>query len=308
MMNIGEDKNLQSESEKDVTDELPGPNDPPASEVPTDDGATFRTMGMSLELRSNPLFDVHFKVPVDVITFNVEPLSSISVSFDSDRVKNLHVPPARMHFHPAGSEAYSVNRDESGGVLCVLAIDTTLRQAIEAEMEGPAPSLRTTANIDTPHAAILSSSVHRFMLSGAPGGRLVADSFATLAITETLLALKDQQADAAGPRLRRRSLDRLKDYIDAHLNEDIRLADLAAIACLSQHHFSRAFKASTGKSPSVYVLEQRVERAKQFLVTTDHSVAWIAHACGFSSQSHLTTAFRKLLHTTPARFRKDVGR
>jgi len=95
---------------------------------------------------------------------------------------------------------------------------------------------------------------------------------------------------------------RIADHVEAHLHKTIRLADLAVEADLSPFHLQRAFRASRGVSPQVYVAHRRAERAKALLRGPD-PIAAIALACGFSSQSHLTRAFRAATGTTPAAYR-----
>lgn len=104
-------------------------------------------------------------------------------------------------------------------------------------------------------------------------------------------------------KLTQRQLDAVRAHIDDRLNETITLSDLAVAAGLSPYHFSRAFKASTGRSPYRLVQERRIDRAKTLLLTTDWPIAAIALECGFSSQSHLTYAFRLATRTTPKRWR-----
>lgn len=93
------------------------------------------------------------------------------------------------------------------------------------------------------------------------------------------------------------------DYIDAHLGDEITLADLAQLVGMSQFHFGRLFKQSLGLSPYQYLLRQRVERAKQLLQQTDNPVAEIALECGFNSHSHFGRKFRQLTGITPKVYR-----
>jgi AraC family transcriptional regulator len=104
-------------------------------------------------------------------------------------------------------------------------------------------------------------------------------------------------------RLYDRTLQRITHYIDESLDQNIRLADLAQLAKMSQSHFSRLFKQSTGLSPHQYLLQQRVERAKQLLKKTNKSLLEIALICGFDSHSHFTRQFKKLTGITPRSFR-----
>lgn len=89
------------------------------------------------------------------------------------------------------------------------------------------------------------------------------------------------------------------DYINDYLERELSLDELAAIAQLSPYHFSRAFKQATGISPYQYVIQQRVDRAKQLLLQGKMSLSEIAIACGFSHQSHLNRHFKRLTGVTP---------
>lgn len=68
-----------------------------------------------------------------------------------------------------------------------------------------------------------------------------------------------------GGGLPQRQLLQVLDYMDVHLDRDIKLADLAQLVDMSQFHFGRLFKQSLGVSPYQYLLQQRVELAKQLL-------------------------------------------
>jgi AraC family transcriptional regulator len=83
------------------------------------------------------------------------------------------------------------------------------------------------------------------------------------------------------------------------------LADLADVAGMSQFHFSRMFKQSMGISPHQYLLQQRVEQAKQLLKGKKLAIAEIALQCGFNSQSHLSKHFREATGMTPSDYRKN---
>ena len=100
-----------------------------------------------------------------------------------------------------------------------------------------------------------------------------------------------------------RAFRRVREYILAHLAEDIRNPVLAELAGLSVCHFSREFKRSMGVSPHRFVLQSRVERVKQLLVETDLPLAHIAITAGFADQSHCTRRFHELVGITPSRFR-----
>jgi AraC family transcriptional regulator len=94
-------------------------------------------------------------------------------------------------------------------------------------------------------------------------------------------------------------------YIEQHLDQSLSLEEIAADLNLSVYHFGRLFKQSTGQSPYQYVLQQRVERAKQLLMQPDLSITEVAIACGFSHAAHLAKHFRQHTGLTPTQFRQQ---
>ncbi|MFH1803999.1 MAG: AraC family transcriptional regulator [Pseudomonadota bacterium] len=101
---------------------------------------------------------------------------------------------------------------------------------------------------------------------------------------------------------------RIVDYIEANLDQPLSLDQLAAQAQLSPFHFARMFRQSVGEAPHRYVLRRRIEKARDLMRAGDMPLAEIAVACGFSSQSHLTTRFVAFTGITPARFRAVTAR
>ncbi|WP_309744646.1 MULTISPECIES: AraC family transcriptional regulator [unclassified Chamaesiphon] len=103
--------------------------------------------------------------------------------------------------------------------------------------------------------------------------------------------------------LTRTQLQQAIDYIHAHLDRDLSLAELASIINISPTYFASLFKQSMGIAPHQYVIQQRVEQAKFLLSKTDLAIADIASKVGFSSQSHLTQQFKRLTGMTPKQVR-----
>jgi AraC family transcriptional regulator len=139
-------------------------------------------------------------------------------------------------------------------------------------------------------------------------GRLYADSLATglaIQLARQYSSLKDVHVGHGGmaPHKLRQAIA----LIDHHLSDEeegrVALRAVALAVHMSYFHFSRAFKQSMGMTATNYIAERRIERAKKMLEETEMPISEIALRSGFSSQSHFTTAFRRLAGATPKAFR-----
>ncbi|KRA61201.1 hypothetical protein ASD89_04130 [Caulobacter sp. Root656] len=102
-------------------------------------------------------------------------------------------------------------------------------------------------------------------------------------------------------------LRKIMSCIDAHLDRQIRISELAEVASLSMSHFARAFKNSVGVTPQSFIRRRRIERAKKLLSDTSTALAQVAQDCGFCDQAHLTRAFHDLVGLPPSRWRKSLS-
>lgn len=93
------------------------------------------------------------------------------------------------------------------------------------------------------------------------------------------------------------------DYIELHLNERIRAADLAALAGYGEYYITQKFRRETGTTVNDYVKFAKVERAKVLLRGTDRTIQDIADELGFSSRSHFSQSFREVTGQSPADYR-----
>jgi AraC family transcriptional regulator len=156
------------------------------------------------------------------------------------------------------------------------------------------------------HIHHIGMSLHHELKDTNVLGRLYADSLAkalAMQLVRRYSYFKELRTSHGGmtPRKLRKAIEFINNNLDEE--EAVSSAAVADYLQMSYSHFARAFKKSMGVSPKVYMIEQRIERAKKLLSETDLQVADIALRAGFASQSHFTSTFRKLVWTTPKAFR-----
>ena len=105
--------------------------------------------------------------------------------------------------------------------------------------------------------------------------------------------------------LSKSQLCRIIEYIEENIDRNLTLAQLAAIANMSSSYFSYSFKLSTGYAPHQYIIQRRIERAKQLLIQKKLTIADIANSLGFSHQSHFNRHFKRLVGVTPKKFQQQ---
>lgn len=101
-------------------------------------------------------------------------------------------------------------------------------------------------------------------------------------------------------------LNRMVDYIEAHLADRITAADLAGLLNVSAGKLFRAFKISVGVTPLRYVARRRIERACTLMTTTREPLSQLAVACGFCDQAHLYRLFRRETGMGPSAWRRSM--
>lgn len=97
---------------------------------------------------------------------------------------------------------------------------------------------------------------------------------------------------------------RAKELLAANLSGRITLEELARSCELSVRHFTRAFRGSTGMSAHAWLLELRVDRAKDLLANSRRPLIDVALDCGFADQSHMTRVFQRAVGLTPKAWRR----
>jgi AraC family transcriptional regulator len=133
--------------------------------------------------------------------------------------------------------------------------------------------------------------------AGYPGGLLYTDSLG-MALSAHLLGR--YTVPMRMPRgLSKPQLRRLTDYIEEHIDQELRLSSLAGVAGVSASHLKTLFKRSTGLPVHEYVMQRRVERARLLLLGGDLPASQVALEAGFAHQSHMARWMRRVLGVTP---------
>jgi AraC-like DNA-binding protein len=116
--------------------------------------------------------------------------------------------------------------------------------------------------------------------------------------------------DGAKPRrktaaLSKWRLKRVMEYVNAHIGDPIRLADLANAAGLTRMYFAAQFRASVGMCPHEYLIRERLKRAQNLLHEPSRTLVDVALSVGFQTQAHFTAVFRRYIGDTPHRWRTE---
>ncbi|HEX6649403.1 MAG TPA: AraC family transcriptional regulator [Pyrinomonadaceae bacterium] len=223
-----------------------------------------------------------------------------------------HVPPptGSIMVVPAGSPLRVRSSGAKDQLHIFLKPRLVERVAHEAfELDPAQLMIPALDGLDLPKLRIAMQTVGNELITSGPGGPLAAESMANvLAVHLIRLVLKPRESK----RVRDSALSRSKlrvivEYIEANLESNFTLEQMAATVHLSAYHFARQFKVATGMAPHRFVIARRVDRAQQLLQEElDLSLAEIALRAGFSDQSQFTHHFRRVVGVTPKHFRKSA--
>lgn len=122
---------------------------------------------------------------------------------------------------------------------------------------------------------------------------------------ELLLELLSQYSNGLERSIDRRLL-LAKTYLDEHFDQAIKLDQLCAIAHLSRRQLNTLFQRQLGCSPSDYLLQQRMNHARQLLINTEHSVQRIADQCGYQNLAAFSDRFRRHFGVAPSHYRRRL--
>ena len=105
---------------------------------------------------------------------------------------------------------------------------------------------------------------------------------------------------------RHQTLQRIKDYIQANLNRNLTLNEIASSVCYNSSHVSRFFHQMTGQTISQYILQQRMEEACRCLSCENDSIQAISEHLGFDSAQYFSNVFKKYTGVSPRDYRNGI--
>jgi AraC family transcriptional regulator len=228
---------------------------------------------------------------------------------DRNGSRDLRFSYGQIHFIPA-MHPFTARSRHGGDLLSVTLEGQFLRCAAHDLFQGAGRmELTHQAPLDDPLLREITLALKRELEAGYPGGRVYGESLAASMahhLVRCYSNLTAAQPTPTGLQVRPQ-IRRAVYYVHENFANDISLATLAAEAGLSPFHFARLFKESTGLAPHQYIVQCRVERARELLLSGAQTAAEIALAVGFCDQSHLTTHFKRLFGLTPNKFRLQAA-
>lgn len=241
----------------------------------------------AVELLPAAAYAAHYVASQSAIGFAFDSQRGLH-AIGSDRVQPFAARPNSLAFVPAGCDVLSES-PEGGEYLRLMRIDGT-----------PLVGDRAFNNWIDRQAINLAQAMRGALLQARFDDDWEAWAHA---LAERANRSEIPAASLQGSITNRR-MRLLDEFIEAGLESTLTVKAMADLLGLSEGYFMRAFQQATGKSPHSYLVDRRLARARAMLLDSTARLSEIANSCGFSSQAHMTSAFRQRLGTSPAKLRR----
>jgi AraC family transcriptional regulator len=187
--------------------------------------------------------------------------------------------------------------------------DQVLDEAARTLGRSGAPAILSSSGVHDARLIALLRALYAEHVSGYASGPLFVDGIEQALAALLVSGYSDHARALRSPagRLAPARARRVEDYMRAHLDRQLSLAELADCAGYSPSHFTWLFRTTFGTTPHRYLQHLRIEQARALLRTSRHSILDAALACGFQTQQHFSRVFREVTGTSPAAYRREYG-
>jgi len=246
----------------------------------------------------NGCFDKH------VIGLTIARPADIELRWYGSHWRKYRTNPSAVRIFPAGhSFACTWQRNRCLAV----EIAPALIASVSRDTTDQAIELQPHALLEDLFLANIITEMRNEAQIGCPSGPTYGEALSVM-----LAAHIVRHYSAAAPRvnasmrLSKAQLRRVLEFIEARIETELTLQQLANVAGLEMYRFVRSFKHSLGVSPHFYIIQQRVERSKQLLLHSKLPLGVIADRCGFSTPSHFAHTFRRITGSAPSAYRQAI--
>ncbi|SHO66638.1 AraC family transcriptional regulator [Pseudoxanthobacter soli DSM 19599] len=268
--------------------------------------------GIAAEIRNHPAGEIPPPVPrqMEVTLALLGSESGRVERRGNGELQNTAARPGTLWFCPIGVVEESIRITDDLENILHIYIGQDVFDDISASLSRPVSSqnIAYKAGIDDDFIRQVGYRIVAELQEETSVGHFLVDSLAqTMAAHLVAKYATDATEERPGALIEHAKLRRVIDYINDNIESDISLSELSDIACLSRHHFSRAFRTALGVPPHRFISTLRLQRAQELLTHTKLSLADIAYSCRFSSQSTFTRAFQRQVGLSPGEYRRRSG-
>jgi len=241
-------------------------------------------------------------------TLSIGAITEGAVSFESDGVGSHLIPGTLIVINPEIVHACNPIQNEARSYH-MLYLDTDWCQGVQSALFGTdepfLPVSRTLIDRRDLYEGYLK--VCKTFLDPEAGNLTKEETLQSFAEELFGAYCTPEHAVSSPPAFDASRIESARAFMRRHRHENLTIARIAAHAGISPAHFARSFKAATGIAPHDYLLNLRIERARE-LLATDMPIARIALEVGFSDQSHLNRVFTPIVACTPGEYRRGLIR